>query len=139
MTTPPNGATTSPPTLKRVISDSILSEGGEPILWEIHAPYPLLPETYVVVRMFMDLGCVEIYSASIDGKNGIRNCIPTNKIRFTEESMGLSVFKEELDAAAYADAPVGPLSAPDDDGDNGDEPESDEPEKPETAPQNTPS
>ncbi len=133
MTTPPNGASASPPpVLKRVVSDSILAVNGEPVLWEIHAPYPFLPETYVVIRMFMDLGCVEIYAASTDGKNGIRNCIPMSKIRFTEESMGLDVFKEELDTAVYEDAPIGPLAVPDDDDDDN-EPEPGEPEEPETA------
>jgi hypothetical protein len=85
--------------------------------------------------MFVDLGGVEIYSMSIDGKNGMRNIIPTSKIRFTEEAMPLNVFGEELYAAEFAAAPVGPLAVDNDDDD--DEDDNDDPESgidPEAAP-----
>ena len=128
MTTPPNGATTSPPpVLTRVVSNPIFSDREEPITWSVRVAHPLIPE-YTIVRMFIDLGGVEIYSLANDGKSGMRNIIPTSKIRFIEEAMGFDVFKEELEAAMYAGAPVGPLSADDDDDDD-DEPE--EPEEPE--------
>jgi hypothetical protein len=125
----------SPPVLKRVVSNPIFSDGEAPIIWAIRAPHPLVPE-YTVIRMFIDLGGVEIYSVSSDSRNGIRNIIPTSKIRFTEEAMSFDVFREELDAAAYAGAPVGPLSTDDDDDEeeedpNGNpEPEDEEPYDP---------
>ena len=135
MTTPPNGATASPPpVLTRVVSNPVFNDRDEPITWAVRAPHPFVPETYTVVRMFIDLGGVEIYSLANDGKSGMRNIIPTSKIRFTEEAMGFDVFKEELEAAMYAGAPVGPLSAADDDDDDDDddepEPELDEPDAP---------
>ena len=137
MTTPPNGATVSPPpALTRVVSNPIFSDRDEPITWAVRTPHPII-DTYMVVRMFADLGGVEIYSLSTDGKSGMRNTIPTSKIRLVEEAMPFDVFKEELEAAMYSGAPVGPLSAADDDDDDDDEPG--EPEEPETAPQNTPS
>ena len=140
MTSPPNGTTvSSPPVLTRVVSNPVFNDRDEPITWAVRAPHPFVPETYTVVRMFIDLGGVEIYSLASDGKSGMRNIIPTSKIRFTEEAMGFDVFKEELEAAMYAGAPVGPLSADDDDDD--DDNDESEPEEPETAssPQNTPS
>jgi hypothetical protein len=139
MTMPSNGATTSPPpVLTRVVSNPVFNDRDEPITWAVGAPHPFVPETYKVIRMFIDLGGVEIYSLSADGKSGMRNIIPTSKIRFTEEAMGFDVFKEEIEAAMYSGAPVGPLSADDDDDDDDDD-EPGEPEEPETAPQNTPS
>lgn len=137
MTTPP---VSSPPVLTRVVSNPVFNDRDEPITWAVRAPHPFVPDEYTVVRMFIDLGGVEIYSLAKDGRSGMRNIIPTSKVRFTEEAMGFDVFKEELEAAMYAGAPVGPLSADDDDDDDEDEGES-EPEEPETAssPQNTPS
>jgi hypothetical protein len=133
MTTPPNGATTSPPpALTRVVSNPIFSDRDEPITWAVRTLHPII-DTYTVVRMFADLGGVEIYSLSTDGKSGMRNTIPTSKIRLIEEAMPFDVFKEELEAAMYASAPVGPLSADDDDDDD-DEPEPEEPETPTTDP-----
>jgi len=113
------------PVLNRVVSDPILSDRGESIIWAINAPHPLVPELYRVIRMFIDSGSVEIYSLSSDGKNGMRNIIPTSKIRLTEEAMQLVVFGEELYAAEFAGAPVGPLAADSDDDDDDDEPEPD--------------
>jgi hypothetical protein len=117
--------TTMPPApiLNRVVSDAIFG-GEEAIIWAINAPHPLVPESYKVIRMFIDLGSVEIYSMSIDGKSGMRNNIPTSKIRFTEEAMPLAVFGEELYAAEFAAAPVGALAADnEDDNDDQDEDE----------------
>jgi hypothetical protein len=118
------------PVLNRVVSDAIFG-GEEAIIWAINAPHPLVPESYKVIRMFIDLGGVEIYSMSLDGKNGMRNIIPTNKIRFIEEVMPLNVFGEELYAAEFAAAPVGPLAVDNDDEDDEDEtgPEFDEPDE----------
>jgi hypothetical protein len=121
------------PVLNRVVSDAIFG-GEEAIIWAINAPHPLVADSYKVIRMFIDLGGVEIYSMSLDGKNGIRNTIPTSKIRFTEEAMPLNVFGEELYAAEFAGAPVGPLAADneddDDDDDEDPEPDLDEPAPP---------
>jgi hypothetical protein len=122
------------PVLNRVVSDAIFGGEGEAIIWAINAPHPLT-ESYKIIRMFVDLGGVEIYSMSIDGKNGMRNIIPTSKIRFTEEAMPLNVFGEELYAAEFAAAPVGPLAVDNDDDD--DEDDNDDPESgidPEAAP-----
>jgi hypothetical protein len=124
----------STPILTRVVSNPIFSDREEAITWAVGQPHPLVPDAYKVIRMFIDLGGVEIYSLSLDGKNGMRNTIPTGKIRFTEEAMPLNVFGEELYAAESEGAPVGPLSAGDSDDDDDDddepEPENDESDTP---------
>lgn len=113
------------PMLTRVVSDPIFSQREEAMTWAIGAAHPLVPETYKVIRMFADRGGVEIYSVSSDGKNGMRNLIPTDKVRFIEEAMPLDVFGDELYAAEGAAAPVGPLSVESEDDD---EPEPAEPD-----------
>jgi hypothetical protein len=129
---PQKSAMIPAPMLTRVVSNPIFSDLEEAITWAVGQPHPLVPDAYKVIRMFIDLGGVEIYSMSLDGKNGMRNIIPTSKIRFTEEAMPLGVFGEELYAAEAEGAPVGPLSAgdgdDDDDGDDEPEPDLDEPE-----------
>lgn len=107
------------PMLTRVVSSPIFSDRDPAITWGIGAPHPLVPDTYKVIRMFVDRGGVEVYSVSSDGKNGMRNLIPMERVRFIEEAMPLDVFVDELDAAE---------SAGDDDDDEPDEPENDEPE-----------
>jgi hypothetical protein len=119
------------PILTRVVSNPIFNDREDAITWAINAPHPLVP-AYKLIRMFIDLGGVEIYSLSLDGRSGMRNIIPTDKIRFIEEAMPVPVFGEELYAAESAAAPVGPLSVDsgddDEDDDGGDEPESDQDE-----------
>lgn len=116
------------PMLTRVVSSPIFSERDAAITWGVGAPHPLVPETYKVIRMFVDRGGVEVYSVSNDGKSGMRNLIPMERVRFIEEAMPLDVFVEELDAAESA-------------GDDDDDDDPDEPEfldEPETAPTNGP-
>jgi hypothetical protein len=114
------------PMLTRVVSSPIFSDREQAITWGIGAPHPLVPDTYKVIRMFVDRGGVEVYSVSADGKNGMRNLIPMERVRFIEEAMPLDVFVEELDAAE---------SAGDDDDD--DEPEETEfLDEPEAVPSN---
>lgn len=131
--TNPNGTPTNvtipapqPPMLTRVVSEPIFNDREENLIWALGGPHPLGPDTYKVIRMFADRGGVEIYLS--DGKNGVRNIIPRDKVRFIEEAMPLDIFAEELYAAEAAAAPVGPLSveSEDDDEDDG-ELENDEP------------
>lgn len=140
--TQPNGNATlielpaaHPPILRRVVSDPIFNEQPEALVWTHLAPHPLAGP-YKVIRMFFDRGGVEIYSVSDDGKAGMRNCIPTSRIRFTEEAMPLDVFAGELNAAEFEAAPVGPLSVEASDDDDEDDEDETEPE-PELAPEET--
>jgi hypothetical protein len=70
----------------------------EPITWIIGQPHPLVPEMKVI-RMFLNRDGVEIYSVSNDGKAGMRNLVPMDSVRLTEEAMPLDIFAEELAAA----------------------------------------
>lgn len=127
-----------PPMLTRVVSDPLFNDQPDALVWTLGGPHPLVPETYKVIRMFVDRGGVEVYST--DGKSGLRNLIPAHKLRFTEETMPINIFAEELYAAEAAGAPVGPLSTeaepgPDDDDDDGSDPGPDEIEEPATSEQ----
>lgn len=144
MTTPngsPNNVVSlpapQPPMLTRVVSDPLFNDQPDALVWALGGPHPLVPDTYKVLRMFVDRGGVEIYAT--DGKSGMRNLIPTSKVRFTEEAMPLNIFAEELYAAEAAAAPVGPLSAEaeadDDDDDDEPGPDPDETEEPATSEQ----
>jgi hypothetical protein len=118
------------PMLTRVVSAPLFNSRDEAVTWTVGQAHPLL-DTYKVIRMFIDLGGVEIYSS--DGKNGVRHIIPSSMVRFAEEAMALNTFGEELYAAEAEGAPVGPLSAGDDDDDDDPDDEPDEPDdEPET-------
>ena len=73
------------PVLNRVVSDPIFNDQKEALVWTLKGPHPLVPETYVIVRMFIDRGGVEIYAMSKDGQKGMRNIVPTSRVRFIEE------------------------------------------------------
>jgi len=93
------------PMLTRVVSNPIFSSDPKkdnPVTWTLGSPHPMIP-TVKVVRMFVDRGGVEIYSATDDGSAGMRNWIPDVQIRLTEEAMPMDVFVEELAAAEAGD------------------------------------
>jgi hypothetical protein len=70
----------------------------EPITWIVGQDHPLMPGMKVV-RMFVDHDGVEVYSVSSDGKAGVRNLVPVDSVRLTEEAMPPDIFVEELSAA----------------------------------------
>lgn len=92
----------------------------EPITWQLGQPHPLVPEAKIV-RMFLNDDGAEIYSMSEDCKICMRNAIPINGIRFSEEAMPFQIFSEEIDAA----------ESDEDDDDEGDPELGDAPELPE--------
>lgn len=107
------------PMLTRMVSDPLFpKEGGgssEPITWALSSAHPLVPDMKIT-RMFVDRnGVVEIYSH--DGKTGMRNVIPQNHVRITEEVMPMEIFAGEIAAAE---------SPPNDEDDEEDEDEDDE-------------
>jgi hypothetical protein len=96
------------PMVTRVVSSALFPEDTpqgtrkeDPVTWVISHAHPLVPNVKVV-RMFSDQWGVEIYSISDDGRNGMRNFVPRERVRLVEEAMPLDVFIEEL-AAAEAD------------------------------------
>lgn len=122
------------PLLTRLISESLLprevvigtrrGNQGQPveiteqresaITWTLHSDHPLIPDMKIV-RMFYTEETVDIYSVSKDGKNGVRNIIPVNRVRIIEEIMPIELFVEEL-TAAEADH----VGGSEDDGDDSD-------------------
>jgi hypothetical protein len=117
----------------------------EPVAWivgQLH-PHPLSGAKMKVMRMLIDNGGVEIYSISEDSKSGIRNFIPMNWIRLTEEAMAPEKFCQELEKAENDSGDdVGPED-PDDleDPEETEEPEgkSDSPPSPANGQQTAPS
>lgn len=94
------------PMIVLMFTDNLVPEGsgrvGQTISWAVSKAHPFVPEMNVV-RMFVDRGGVEVYSASNDGKIGIRDLVPMDRVRLIQEAMPLEVFVEELDAAESGD------------------------------------
>ena len=129
-----------PPILTRMISNAMFPKivddeltgkkvrREDPLAWLIGQPHPLVPKK-IIIRMFLVRGVgVEIYSASEDMLEGIRDLIPMAHIRLIGEEMPLDIFVEELtlsEAGADADE--------DDDSDSDPEPGPELDETPEPA------
>ena len=91
------------PMLTRLLSDPLFLEKAEPVAWVVSGPHPLVGNMRIV-RMFVgDSGAIEIYSVSSDGKTGMRNLVPVNRVRLVEEGMPIEVFVDELVAAESPD------------------------------------
>jgi len=104
------------PMLTRMVSDQLFPPDvpgakEEPITWAIGNPHPLVPELKVV-RMFVVGGGVRIYSATADGRGGMRNFVPMARVRLTEEAMPLDVFVDELEADEDDNESVDPEPEP---------------------------
>lgn len=99
------------PMLVVLITDNVVDHSAGTIRWVVGQPHPFVP-TMNVVRMF-DIGDgVKIYSASTDGKTGMRDRVRIEQVRLIEEALPLNVFVDEMTV--------------DEDGDD----EPDEPEEP---------
>jgi len=86
------------PMLTRMITNNFFSETGKEsaVTWIVGKEHPLVPEMKVM-RMFIDRGGVEVYSASNDGHTGMRNVVPMSWVRLIEEAMPIDVFATEMD------------------------------------------
>jgi len=125
MTTTLNMPTLGFPRVTRVVSEPPLPENGpDPITWVVNSTHPMVKELKILCMYIVNLG-VEIYSVSIDGKHGVRNLIPMQRIRCVEEAMPVEVLVEEIEDAESGD----------DDGDDGGDEENDGGEEP-AEPQN---
>lgn len=90
------------------------ADGGSPKTWGVGDPHPYrATPTMKVVAMYIHGDVIEIYS--FDGKDGIREIVPLQRVRLVREEMPVDIFREEL---AHAEA-----GYPDDDDDDLDEPE----------------
>lgn len=131
MTTPNNNASgTQFPFVKLMFTDNVIPTGGKEdtsIFWQVGEAHPRAPNLRVR-RMFVDRGGAEIYSSSEDNKVCVRDLIPTGHIQVVQEVMSIENFIEELREAEFVDAPVGPLSASDEDNDDETNPEEPEPD-----------
>ncbi len=96
-------------------------ESLEPITWVLNRPHPFVPDMKIV-GMFINRIGVEIYSTN--QKIGMRDLVPMNSVRLTQEGMPLDVFEEEFALA----------EAGDDDDDDLDDPVTPEPEPEPEAP-----
>jgi hypothetical protein len=99
-----------------VVADAmrVLASLGEeePIVWTVGSPHPLIPSVNVM-RMFRgDLDGVEVYSVSADGKDGIRDLVPSGTIRLVQEAMPIDVFVEMVTEAELGDEPDDPEPDP---------------------------
>lgn len=107
------------PTVTLVVSNPIFPATNlEPVTWILNRPHPFVPDMKIV-GMFINRIGVEIYSTN--QKIGMRDLVPMNSVRLTQEGMPLDVFQEEFALA----------EAGDDDDDDFDDPAAPEPE-PET-------
>lgn len=96
---------TNTPLMTRMVSEVLIPgvQGQDTsTVWVVSKNHPLIPDMQIV-RMFNVDGGVEIYSTSNDNKAGMRNFVPTSRVRFTEEVMTLDVFVDELAAAEGED------------------------------------
>ena len=106
------------PMIVLLVTDDIvdISPTHQSMKWVLAAPHPFIPNMKVM-RMFVDRGGVEVYSAGDDGKTCMRDLVPMDRVRVVQEAMPLDVFVDELTAAESGD---------DDDEDEPEEPEEQE-------------
>lgn len=81
------------PMVTRMISHRLIQESGQPAIFAIKEPHPLVPDM-VVVRMFVNEEGVEVYSRR-DNK-AMRSFVPFGWIRLVEEAMPFGIFSGEL-------------------------------------------
>lgn len=104
------------PTVTLVVSNPLFpvpnsqKESLEPVTWILNRPHPFVPDMKIV-GMFINRIGVEIYSTN--AKIGMRDLVPMNSVRLTQEGMPLNVFEEEFALAEAED---------DDDDDDDDDP-----------------
>lgn len=124
MTMPANAQKFPFPVLKMMFTDNVIPDGSpkEAILWQTDGPHPYAPHMRIR-RMFADRGGVEVYAATEDGRACTRDIIPMKRVRIIQEWMDPNIFIEELRAAEYEAAPVGPLSVEDTGADDEPDPE----------------
>jgi len=73
------------------------------LIWNLGSPHPIV-NNLKIVRMYVVPGIsAEIYSASEDGKMGVRNAIPWPQIRVVEEVCDAESFVAEIVAAERDD------------------------------------
>lgn len=92
------------PMLMVMFTDNLVPDnnGSAAILWNVSKPHPFVPDMKVM-RMFVDRGGVEVYSVSDDGKIGMRDLVPMDRVRLIQEAMPLDVFIDELALAESGD------------------------------------
>jgi hypothetical protein len=114
MTEPNEPAEYDPPIVTRAVTDHL--KGSDPLTWQLKGPHPYLPDMKVMA-MFLHNGILEIYST--DGKTGIRERIPMNRVRITQEHIVSEILLDEIDASEVKHLGLDDV----DDDDEDDEPE----------------
>jgi len=102
-------------------TDSI--SGDKAINWEVGKPHPFV-STMKVIAMYVNGALVEIYSVSMESREGMRDLVPLHRTRIIREAMPIEIWAEELAAAE---------AGPDDDPPDPDDDEPDDEPEPGTA------
>ncbi len=102
-------STPSFPVVTKFVSKSIFAAEGKEITWVLGKPHPI-SKGMTIVRMFIDdLGGVEVYSTPAAGAPPdllpVRNRLPVEQVKLTEEVMSPDVFVEEIAAAEGTEEP----------------------------------
>ena len=82
------------PAFSDAVTNDPLSAGT--LTWQTQKKHPIIDGCFVQRIFMLPDGALAIYSATEDGKVGMRNIIPKEHVRYTQETMPPDIFIEEI-------------------------------------------